>query len=369
MSEPMRVCEFVGNMNGGGVEAVVMSYFKHVDRSKVQFDFVVTDSSAIVPRDEMEALGARVFTVPAYTHLPQFQKASYELFSTHPEWRIVHSHMNALNVFPLREAARAGIPVRISHSHSTSGKGELVRNMAKNILRTQANRYPTERFACTEHAGRWLFGKAPFEVVPNPVDLPRYAFDPAARRQTREAWGLPEGALAIGHVGRWAPPKNQIFLLRVLKEVLDGGMDARLVLVGDGPDRSAIEAEAERLGVFGRLVAPGYMDSAKAYSAFDVFAFPSRYEGLGMAAMEAQAAGLPCIVSDAVPSEVAITDRCEFLPIDDPLSWAEAAVDTFPSLERRSCELPQRTVEKYDAGRIASWLTNHYLELCEVAVV
>jgi glycosyltransferase involved in cell wall biosynthesis len=368
MSEPIRVCEFVGNMNGGGVEAVVMNYFQHVDRSKVQFDFVVTDSSTIVPRDEMEALGARVFTVPAYTQLSQFQKASHELFSTHPEWRIVHSHMNALSVFPLREAARAGVPVRIAHSHSTSGKGEFVRNMVKSILRTQANKYPTERFACTEHAGRWLFGKAPFEVVPNPVDFPRYAFDPAARRQTREAWGLPEGVLTIGHVGRWASQKNQIFLLRVLKVILDGGMDAWLVLVGDGPDRPAIEGEAERLGVSGRLVTPGYMDSARAYSAFDVFVFPSRYEGLGMATMEAQAAGLPCIVSDAVPREVAITDRCAFLPIDDPLPWAEAAVDAFPSLESRSFDLQQGTVEKYEARRIASWLTSRYLELCEGAV-
>jgi glycosyltransferase EpsF len=365
MVDPIRVCEFVGNMNGGGVEAVVMNYYRHVDRSKVQFDFVVTESSTIVPREEMESLGARIFTVPAYTNLPAFQRASYKLFKAHPEWRIVHAHMNALNVFPLKEAAKAGVPVRIAHSHSTSGKGELVRNLAKDVLRTQANRYPTERFACTEHAGRWLFGSAPFKVVPNPVDFPRYMFDPEARRRVRAQWTIPEDVLAIGHVGRWVPQKNQIFLLWVLKSVLGSGMDARLILVGDGPDRPAIETEANRLGVRGQLVTPGYMDAAVAYSGFDVFAFPSRYEGLGMAAMEAQASGLPCVVSDAVPREVDVTARCTFLSVDDPTPWAGAIVDDFPSVQGRMQKLTLETVKRYDVSRIAAWLTKRYLDLYE----
>lgn len=117
MAPPIRVCQFIGNMNGGGVEAVVMNYYRHVDPSKVQFDFVVTESSTYIPRDDLESLGAHVFTVPVYTHLHAFQKASYELFRSHPEWRIVHSHMNALSMFPLKEAVKADMPVRIAHSH------------------------------------------------------------------------------------------------------------------------------------------------------------------------------------------------------------------------------------------------------------
>lgn len=125
-------------MNGGGVEQVVMNYYHYLDRSRVQFDFVVTENSTLVPREELESLGARVFTVPAFTKLPAFKSATYRLFCAHPEWRIVHSHLNALNVFPLHQAAKAGIPVRIAHSHSTagSGRGEAVRNAAKTLLRT-----------------------------------------------------------------------------------------------------------------------------------------------------------------------------------------------------------------------------------------
>ncbi len=122
----MRVCEFVGNMNGGGVETVVMNYYRHIDRSKVQFDFVVTEGSTIVPREEMEGLGGRVFMVPAYTHLLQFQRANYALFRAHPEWLIVHAHMNALNVFPLASAAKAGVPV-----------SNLTETEASRLLRTE----------------------------------------------------------------------------------------------------------------------------------------------------------------------------------------------------------------------------------------
>ena len=151
----------------------------------------------------------------------------------------------------------------------------------------------------------------------------------------------------------------------MLKSVLGSGMDARLILVGDGPDRPAIETEANRLGVRGQLVTPGYMDAAVAYSGFDVFAFPSRYEGLGMAAMEAQASGLPCVVSDAVPREVDVTARCTFLSVDDPTPWAGAIVDDFPSVQGRMQKLTLETVKRYDVSRIAAWLTKRYLDLYE----
>ena len=359
----IRVCQFVGNMVGGGVEAVVMTLYRHIDRSCMQFDFVVTDASSVVPRDEVESLGGSVYTVPTYTRLPDFKRTSYELFRAHPEWRIVHAHMNSLSVFPLHQAERAGVPVRIAHSHSASGRGEFLRNTAKNILRTQANRYPTLRMACTEHAGRWLFGKAPFEVLPNPIDFSRFTFNSRAREEMRAAWSVPENALVIGHVGRWSPPKNQIFLLRVLKELLEAGTDAWLALVGDGPDRPAIEAGC--LGVDGRVVAPGYMDAARAYSAFDIFCFPSRYEGLGMAPMEAQAAGLPCVVSDAVPTEVDLTAHVRFLPLGDAQAWADAVMDMAERVADRRVDLAAKPFRKHGADEIAARLCKRYLQLDE----
>lgn len=185
MTEPVRVAQVVGKMVGGGVEAVVMNYYRHIDRSKVQFDFLVDSDSTLVPRDEIESLGGRVFEIPPYQHIAEYQRELQRLFKQEG-WRIVHSHINALSVFPLRAAKKAGVSVRIAHSHSTSGKGEYAKNALKAVLKTQSNRYPTHRFACSQFAGEWLFGKAAhFEVVYNAIDLDRFRFNAEARAQAR----------------------------------------------------------------------------------------------------------------------------------------------------------------------------------------
>lgn len=190
MTEPVRVAQVVGKMVGGGVEAVVMNYYRHIDRSKVQFDFLVDSDSTLVPRDEIESLGGRVFEIPPYQHIAEYQRELQRLFKQEG-WKIVHSHINALSVFPLRAAKKAGVPVRIAHSHSTSGRGEYAKNALKAVLKTQSNRYPTHRFACSQFAGEWLFGKAAhFEVVYNAIDLDRFRFNAEARAQARADLGL-----------------------------------------------------------------------------------------------------------------------------------------------------------------------------------
>lgn len=190
MTEPVRVAQVVGKMVGGGVEAVVMNYYRHIDRSKVQFDFLVDSDSTLVPRDEIESLGGRVFEIPPYQHIAEYQRELQRLFKQEG-WKIVHSHINALSVFPLPAAKKAGVSVRIAHSHSTSGKGEYAKNALKAVLKTQSNRYPTHRFACSQFAGEWLFGKAAhFEVVYNAIDLDRFRFNAEARAQARADLGL-----------------------------------------------------------------------------------------------------------------------------------------------------------------------------------
>lgn len=369
MAEPIRVCEFVGNMNGGGVEAVVMNYYRHVDRSKVQFDFVVTESSTIVPREEMESLGARVFTVPAYTNLPAFQKASYDLFKAHSEWRIVHAHMNVLNVFPLGQAARAGVPVRISHSHSTAGRGETMKNAAKAILRTQADRYPTHRFACSRFAGEWLFGKgAPFEVVYNAIDLDRFSFNAAARIQVRADLGLVGGQYAIGHVGRFMPQKNHRFLLETFEKVAARRPNAVLLCVGSGETKDHAESWVRERGLEGKVKFLGQCNDVNdLYQAFDAFALPSLYEGLGLVGVEAQVAGLPCVLSDRITREVDVTGTCEFLPIDDPEIWADALCALEPKSDAERAATDSAAFSDYDIVRQGAWLTDKYIELYEEA--
>ncbi|MBM6687353.1 glycosyltransferase [Collinsella tanakaei] len=323
----IRVAQVMGYMDGGGVEQVVMNYYRHIDRSHVQFDFLVCEGSGIVPREEIEGLGGRVFTVPGYKDLPRYMGTMERLFRGE-RWPIVHSHVNALSVFPLRAAKRAGVPVRIAHSHSTSGKGEHARNAAKTVLRRLSRVYPTDLASCGVYAGEWLFGKgAGFTVFPNAVELDTFAFDPSVRKEVRAELGIRDGVLAIGHLGRFVTQKNHAFLLRSFARVRELRPDAVLLLAGEGPLLEDARALAGSLGLGGFVRFLGRRgDACRLYQAFDAFALPSLYEGFCVVGVEAQAAGLPCLFSDAVSREVGLSPVARFLPLDERI-WAAALAD------------------------------------------
>ena len=364
---PIRVVHVIGKMIGGGVEQVAMNYYSHVDHARVQFDFIITDDSTVVVENKkiIEALGGRLFVVPAYRRLRTFEDSLYALFIEHPEWRIVHSHMNSLSVFVLKQAKRAGIPVRIAHSHSTSGKGEYAKNAVKALLKTQANRYPTERFACSRYAGEWLFGKgADFEVVYNAIDLRRFSFSAEARAKARADLGLVGGQFAVGHVGRFMAQKNHAFLIDAFEQVARRREDAVLLLVGTGEAEACVESSVAERGLSGRVRFLGQRtDMPDMYAAFDAFVLPSLYEGLGLVGVEAQRSGLPCLLSDAITREVDVTGECRFLPIDDATVWADAicGLEARGDVERASVD--DLAFADYDIERRGAWLTEKYLDL------
>ena len=345
-------------MLGGGVEAVVMNYYRHVDRDRVQFDFVVDADSTLVPAGEIEARGGRVVEVPPYQRQPENSRALEELFRREG-YPIVHSHLNTLSVFPLRAAKRAGVPVRIAHSHSTWGCGEWKKNVLKAVLRTQANRYPTHRLACSRYAGEWLFGKdADFGIMRNAVELDRFAFDPAARADARAELGIADSTFMIGHVGRFMPQKNHAFLLEAFAGLVAIRPDSMLLLVGIGEGRAAVERSVREHGLQDKVRLLGQRDDVgRLYSAFDAFALPSLYEGLPLVAVEAQASGLPCLLSDRITREVDVTGAVGFLPIGDPFLWARE-LDGIPAGERLAVD--RSAFAGYDVSSRASWLASCY---------
>ena len=348
----------MGYMDGGGVEQVVMNYYRHVDHKKIQFDFLVCEGSGMVPRDEIEQLGGCVLMVPGYKNLPGYMRALERLFREE-RWPIVHSHVNALSVFPLRAAKRAGVPVRIAHSHSTSGRGELARNAVKDALRPLANVYPTHRMACSRYAGEWLFGRgSDFEVLYNAIDLSRFSFDPDERAEVRAELGLAEGRLAILHVGRFTEQKNHRFLLDAFAEVAHRRPDAALLLAGEGGLRAEVERRVGELGLSGRVAFLGQRaDVERLYSAADAFVLPSLYEGLPVVSVEAQASGLPCFLSDAITREVDVTGSVRFLSIGDPAPWADALCALGPG-ER--VHVRAEDFADYEINRAASSLMTRY---------
>ena len=364
----IRVAQVMGYMNGGGVEQVVMNYYRHIDRTKVQFDLIVCEGSGMVPRDEVESLGGRVFMVPSYGRLSRYMWELERLFREE-QWPIVHSHINALSVFPLSAAKRAGVPVRIAHSHSSSGggEGEAARDALKSILRRFSTIYPTHRFACGERAGRWLFGRAPFDVIPNAVDLSEFRPDTQDGLTMRAELGIPGEAFVIGHIGRMAPAKNHRRLLGVFASLLGLEPHALLVLAGEGALMGEVRAEAACLGVAERVLILGQrQDAARLYRLFDVFCMPSVYEGFPVVAVECQASGTPILSSTAVSEEVAVTPLMEFEPLEaDNETWARHL------LEMRGRSLAEGEMEgltSFGIDTAAGRLSDKYLSLVRDAV-
>ena len=334
MAEPIRIAHVIGNVVKGGVESVVYNYYRFMDRSEIQFDFIVHDNSPYEIPDEIMALGCRVYKVPHYKYLPAYIKALKHLF-TQGSWHIVHSHMSTLSVFTLYAAKRAGVPVRIAHSHGVTrhNKDEIVKNIFRHTLRTLARAYPTHFLACAEYSGAWMFGKRmqkerKITLISNAIDHKAFAFDEGIRRRVRNDLGV-DGNYVIGHVGRFMTQKNHGFLIDVFAEVYKRDNDSILVLVGDGELRGKIEERVECLNLKESVCfLGGREDVNELYQAMDVFVLPSLYEGLPVALVEAQFAGLPAVVSDEVTEEAKFTNLIEFMSLrEDAGRWAERVLD------------------------------------------
>ena len=336
----IRVAQVIGATGCGGIESVIMNYYRHIDRTKVQFDLFVNETSKIVTEEEVAALGGRIILTPKITRHPfRYIRYMTEQF-LRGQYDIVHVNINALSVFPLLAAKRAGIPVRVLHNHSTWGRHEPLRNLVKMLLRPTAKWFATDYAACSQRAAEWMYGKRKVKagkvtVFNNAVDPSRFAFRPETRARIREENGWEEDFI-IGHIGRFMKQKNHEFLVKIFAEVVKREPRARLVLVGDGELREKVMRQVECLGLTGRVSFVGMVANPEDYyMAFDAFVLPSRYEGLPVVGVEAQATGLPCFFSEKVTREVLLTPGAKMLPLDSPAHWAEEICACAPQSDRR----------------------------------
>lgn len=357
--EPLRVLHVFGRLNMGGAESRTVELYRAMDRSRVQFDFLVhtdargknrTDTSSdtlMAAREtddyeeELRALGARIFAVPRFhgTNYAAYRNALRSFFETHRgEWAAVHGHMTSTASIYLPVAGEKGfVPLLIAHARS-AGVDPGIKGIVTNLLRKPLRKTdcPYVRLAVSETAGASVFGEAAMRdghvhVVPNAVRLERFSYDVKAREGIREAHGIPEDAFVIGHVGSFRFAKNHEFLLRVFAAWKKAHGDAaeqksKLLLAGDGERMREMQQLAVAEGVADDVIFAGNRsDIAAYYSAMDVLVFPSRYEGMPGTVIEAQAAGLPCLISDTITKEVVLTEQVRRMSIQDaPGEWAEA---------------------------------------------
>ncbi len=328
---PQRLLCIVSNMDAGGAETFLMKMYRQLDRAHYQMDFVVSGEWRGYYEDEIERLGGKVFRVTRKTK--DFSAYRRELAAAVREdgcpcvLRIGSDALSAIDLWVARKAGARRLAMR--SSNASDGKGGLGMLLQK-LLRRPLTSVADVKIAPSDLAAEYTFGSkavrcGEVHYLRNALDLDVYAFSSERRAAVRAELGIDGDALVVGHIGRFAPQKNHGFLIEVFSGLLEARPDARLVLVGKGELECEVRSKAEALGVLGNIVFTGVRPDVPALlSAFDVLALPSLYEGMPNVVIEAQAAGLACVVSDAVTRQADVAGLVEFLPIDDVDAWAKA---------------------------------------------
>ncbi len=366
MNRPVRVLYISGgSLDDGGISAVMLNYAKHIDPEKMRIDFIVHGFSEGSRENEAKALGATVYHVPYQKPRLLSNRRAIRSVIQRGGYDVVHAHMDGMNGYVLKLAKQCGVPRRISHCHNTQFlTTNPLRVLLHRLTAGSIPRYATDLFACSESAARFLYGDARIDAggavtVRNAIELEKYRFSLEERRRIRGELGL-NGRFVIGCIGRYDYQKNQAFLLDAFQRASDERPELTLLLVGDGADRQMLEARVDALGLRGRVLLLGYRQDVPALlSALDLFVMPSRFEGLGIALIEAQANGLPCLASDQVPRDTNVL-CCEYLPITNVSPWAERMRSMQPSAAR---DVPMAAFEAagYDIRTEAAKLEAFYL--------
>lgn len=368
---PLRIAHIIGKWLGGGVESVVMNYYRHINKNEIQFDFICDDDSTNIPYEEIEKLGGRVILVPPYQKIFKYQREMIRIFKEN-KYKIVHSHINTLSVFPLFCAKIAGVPIRIAHSHSTTNKKEWKKNWIKIILKNFSKIFANEYFCCTEHAGRWLFGDRIYDknkvyLLNNAIELDKFSYDEEIRKRKRKELNITDDTLVIGHIGRFVAQKNHTFLIDIFNEVHKLKENSILLLIGQGPLQEKIKQKVDNLGLSNSVKFLGQRDDVnEIYQALDIFLLPSLYEGLGMVLIEAQASGLPCVTSTEVPSVVKVTNNLEFIGLNEESEkWVDKTINLYENIKRKS-EIQEIINHGYEIKQEASKLEKKYSTLQKI---
>lgn len=372
MQKPIRIVHNIASLHLGGSQAFVMNMYRNIDRSKVQFDFVVTPETKEGFYDEITNLGGKIFSCPRYkgTNHIQYNKWWDDFFNEHPEYKVIHGHVRSTASIYLKIAKRHGL-VTIAHSHSTSN-GNGISAIVKRIMQLPIRKQADYLFACSDKAGKWLYGEKAitqqnYYMIPNGVDLKRFKFDVNKRNQMRMTLGIKEDMMILGHIGRLSTPKNHKFLLNVFNQYHKINSNSKLLLVGDGELFDSIKQHINKLDINDAVIMTGSKQNTEDYyQIMDIFLFPSLWEGLPVSVVEAQANGLQCIISDVITHDVDLTALIQYLPLDEKL-WLGAIAEAHKKKRIGLTSEDRVRLQPFDAITVANKLQEFYLKQDERA--
>ena len=320
MEDPIRVLIIGMHDKIGGVETFLMNYYRNINRDKVQFDFV-SIYNKLCFEDEIKNLGGRVYTICSEKVNPIKYCNQLKKIIKENNYEIVHINMlSAANILPVIVAKKQKVKHIIIHSHNSNTPSGLLRKIL-NTLNKPFLHLGTDFFACSKLAGEWLYGKKflkkhPLKIINNAVDLDNYKFNSEIRKNIRKELNC-DDKFVIGHVGRFCYQKNHEFLIDVFYEVQKEDKDVILLLIGEGELKEKIQKKVEEMNMQNSVIFLGTTDKVQNYlQAMDLFALPSRFEGLPVVGIEAQASGTKCLFSSNITKETKITDNTEFLDMN-----------------------------------------------------
>lgn len=363
MAEPIKVLEMIASLNYGGSQAMIVNLVKKMNRENVQCDFIVDHPEYTGMNEIVEGLGSKIYTVPAFkgSNILEVRKAWNDLFEKHPEYRILHSHSRSYASIYLPIARKHGLKT-IIHSHNTSN-GEGIKAKIKDLMQYPL-RYQADYFiGCSRKAGEWLFGDKVIEsdrffVLNNAIDTDRFVYNREKRKEYRRQFGLKDESVFI-QVGRLSEQKNHLFTLNIFSQHLKDHPDSRLFIVGNGELRKQIDEKIAELGIADNVEILEFRNDVNdLLQMADYFLMPSLFEGLSVAAIEAQATGIRCLCSDRCDRAVDVTGLCEFLPLEE-YKWLDEMSQLYVRRNRK-----QDIIDAgFDVETTAKWLESFYQEI------
>lgn len=353
---PIRILCVMSTLDRGGAESMCMNLYRHIDRMKVQFDFVKHGHKVGMFEDEIKQLGGRIFEAPRYKiyNTLQYKEWWRQHLQTHPEHQVIHGHFFTISPIYFSVAQKMHRKT-IGHIHASSSDGFLKTQLEKRI--STFTDYP---LACSQQAGEWIYKDRPFTVLHNALDTSLFKYNENIRGNYRKCFGLSD-VFALGTVANLSPVKNPMGLLDIFLNVRKVIPNTKLIWIGEGGQRKAIEERIHTENIEDSVMLLGTRDDVpNLLQAMDAFLLPSFNEGLPLSVIEAQASGLPCLISDKVTKEADITGLCHFLPIEEPAIWTE---------ELSKIIVPRRDTSKeimeagYDIQSTSKWLEDFYVRI------
>ena len=371
----LRVLHSVSNMARAGIETMLMNYYREIDRSQIQFDFLANKPAPGEYDEEIRSMGGRVFVSPGLNplHFPQYKRYVGDLLRDNPDIGIVHAHNEAMGYYALQSAKDAGLQVRIAHAHNT----RIIRDYKyplKMICKQLIPGAATDYWSCGRDAGIYYYGKKRWNasgfILHNAINVQRFGFDQEVRERQRKLNGL-GNCFVIGHVGRFNLQKNHTRLLDIFAEVAKAEPSARLALIGIGELEQSVKEKAHTLGLQDKILFLGQMANVNEwYQAMDCFVLPSLFEGLPVVGIEAQAAGLPCVFSDRVTDEVLLSPKARRISLQ--ANDAEWAKEILAAREPETDRIQGMDIVRcagYDIHTEAQKLQETYLEMAARASI